>query len=60
MNPVEALLDDDTVEFRDSVHSILMDKLMDRLETERMNTSTSLFEPSYEDEEDEEGTDNDV
>ena len=52
MNPVEELLDGDTVGFRDSVHDILMGKLADRLDIERMNVASTLFEPDdFEDEE---------
>lgn len=43
MNPVEALLQNDPASFRDQVHDILMQKLGDRIDLERINVANQLF-----------------
>lgn len=42
-NPIEALLQNDPGSFRDQVSDILMNKLSDRLELERLNTAADFF-----------------
>lgn len=43
MNPVEALLNNDPAEFRDGIQDMLMQKLSDRLDLERVNVAASMF-----------------
>lgn len=43
MNPLDALLQNDPAAFRDNVHDLLMQKLGDRLELERINVANNLF-----------------
>ena len=56
MNPIEALLQNDPASFRDQVHNILMQKLGDRIDLERVNVANQLFaeegDPGDEDEAD--------
>lgn len=43
MNPIEALMNNDPADFRDSVSNMLMQKLGDRLDLERINVAQNLF-----------------
>lgn len=43
INPIEALIQNDPNGFRDSIHDMLMNKLGDRLETEKSVVAASLF-----------------
>jgi len=43
MNPIEALIQNDPASFRDQVHDILMQKLGDRIDLERINVAGQLF-----------------
>jgi len=45
MNPIESLMNDDPAAFREGIRDMLMSKLGERLEQERMDASASFFEP---------------
>jgi hypothetical protein len=42
-NPIEALINDDPSGFRDSVSNILMQKLANRFESERIDVASNMF-----------------
>ena len=53
MNPIEALMNNDPAGFKDSVSNMLMQKLGDRLDLERINVAQNLFgesEPEFDSE----------
>lgn len=61
MNPIEALMNNDPAGFRDSVSHMLMQKLGDRLDLERINVAQNLFgesEPEFDSEVESDEVDN--